>query len=424
MICGMMSDLPRMVRIRQRLDTERLDEPRRAAAQATALLISRAEVRRGQSVAITGSSRGIANIAEIIAGAVSALEGAGLEPFVVPAMGSHGGGTAERQLAVLHHYGVTDEAIGAPVRSQIEAVEVARTPEGIPVLCDRLAACADHILAVNRVKPHSHFIGPVESGLAKILLIGLGKPAGARAYHRAFERFGFPRVVESGLNALLAKVSVLGGLAIIENGLDETARIVPLRAEEILEREPALLEEAKRRMPRLPFEELDLLIVDRMGKDISGVGMDPNVIGRDRPGPRIRVIFVRDLTAASEGNAAGIGLADVTVKRLIEKMDPRATFLNCLTALHLHLARVPYAFETDREALAAALDGTPAPSPRQARVAWVQDTHALAELEVSEALLEEVRRRENLESIGESHEIAFRPDGSLLDVFEPPVEPP
>ena len=418
-----MSQFPRMVRIRQRLDTERLDDPRRVAEEATAALLAGANVRAGQSVAITGSSRGIANIARIIAGAVGALKDAGLEPFVVPAMGSHGGGTAERQLAVLHHYGVTDQAIGAPVRSQIEAVQVGTTPEGIPVLCDRLAVSADHILAVNRVKPHSHFIGPVESGLAKILLIGLGKPAGARAYHRGFERFGFPRVIESGVKTLLGKVSVIGGLAIVENGLDETARIVPLRAEEILEREPALLEDAKRRMPRLPFEELDLLIVDRMGKDISGVGMDPNVIGRDRPGPRIRVIFVRDLTPASEGNAAGIGLADVTVRRLVEKMDARATFLNCLTALHLHLARVPYAFETDREALAAALEGTTATSPAEARVAWVQDTHALAELEVSEALLEEVRERENLEVIGESHDLAFRPDGSLVDAFEPPVGP-
>jgi len=412
-----------MVRVRQRLDVERLEHPRRAAEEATASLLARASIAPGQTVAITGSSRGIANIAEIIAGAVAALRAAGLAPFIVPAMGSHGGGTAERQLAVLHHYGVTEETVGAPVRSEIEAVEVARTPEGVPVLCDRLAASADHILAINRVKPHSHLVGPVESGLAKILLIGLGKPSGARVYHRAFERFGFPGIVASALEALLARVSVLGGLAIVENGLDETARIVPVRGDEILEREPALLEEAKRRMPRLPFEEMDVLIVDRMGKDISGVGMDPNVIGRDRPGPRIGVIFVRDLTPASEGNAMGIGLADVTVRRLVEKMDRRATFLNCLTALHLHLARVPYAFATDREALAAALEGTAAPSPVEARVVWVQDTHALAELEVSEALLGEVRSRDDLEIVGESHDLAFRADGSLVDVFEPPVGP-
>jgi len=408
---------PRMVRIRQKLDDERLDDPREAARSETARLLADAPVRPGQSVAITGSSRGIANMAEIIAGAVAALRDAGLQPFVFPAMGSHGGGTAERQASVLHHYGVTEQAVGAPVRSSTDAVKLAETPEGIPVLFDRIAAGADHVFVVNRIKPHSHFIGPCESGLAKILLIGAGKPEGARLYHRAFARFGFAKTFQSALPLLLKHISVLGGLAIIENGLDQTARIVGLRAGEFLEKEPALLEEAKRRMARLPFDDIDVLVVDRMGKDISGVGMDTNVIGRDRPGPRVQVIFVRDLTPASEGNASGIGLADVTVRRLIEKMDPKATFLNCATALHLHLARVPYAFDTDREALEAALRSTIAPSPAEARVVWIRDTLSLAELEVSEALLCEVDSNPRLTLCGASHEVGFGGDGSLVDAF-------
>ena len=411
-----MNTLPRMIRIRQKLDDERLANPRETAKSETARLLAGAPIRHGQTVAVTGSSRGIANIAEIIAGAVAALEEAGLQPFVFPAMGSHGGGTAERQANVLHHYGITEEGVGAPVRSSADAVKLAETPEGIPVLFDRHAAAADHVFVVNRIKPHSHFIGPCESGLAKILLIGAGKPEGARLYHRAFARFGFPQTFQAALPLLLKHTSVLGGLGIIENGLDQTARIVGLPANEFLTREPALLEEAKRRMGRLPFSDIDVLIVDRMGKDISGVGMDTNVIGRDRPGPRIQVIFVRDLTPASEGNASGIGLADVTVRRLIEKMDPKATFLNCATALHLHLARVPYAFDTDRDALEAALGATIAPSPAQARVVWIRDTLSLGEFEVSEALLGEVESNPRLSTFGQLHDLGFGPDCALLDM--------
>lgn len=412
-----MNALPQMIRVRQELDDERLTDPRETARSEAARLLAGAPIRSGQTVAVTGSSRGIANVAEIIAGAIAALKDAGLLPFVFPAMGSHGGGTAERQANVLHHYGVTEEGVGAPVRSSTDTVKLAETPEGIPVLFDRIAAGADHVFVVNRIKPHSHFIGPCESGLAKILLIGAGKPEGARLYHRAFMRFGFPQTFQAALPLLLKRISVLGGLGIIENGLDQTARIVGLRADEFLTREPALLDEAKRRMGRLPFDTIDVLIVDRMGKDISGVGMDTNVIGRDRPGPRIQVIFVRDLTPASEGNASGIGLADVTVRRLIEKMDPKATFLNCATALHLHLARVPYAFDTDREALEAALRSTIAPTPAEARVVWIRDTLSLAELEISESLLPEARANPRLAPCGEPHEIDFHPAGNLEDVF-------
>lgn len=409
---------PRMFRIRQRFDDDHEPDPRGAAQRATAELIAQADVSRGQSVAIAGSSRGIANIADITAGAVAALRDAGLEPFVVPAMGSHAGGTAEKQFAVLCHYGVTEEYIGAPVRSSVETVQVGETPEGVPLVLDRLAAEADHILAINRIKPHSHFVGPVESGIAKILMIGLGKPAGALRYHRAFKRLGFTEVIQSAIPVLLERVSVLGGIAIVETALDETARIVPLPAAEILDREPALLEEAKERMARLPFDHMNVLIVDRMGKDISGVGMDTNVIGRDRPGPSIEVIFVRDLTPASQGNAAGISLADVTVRRLIDKMDARATFFNCATAMHHDLARVPYAFDTDREALEAVLEFNSLPSPSEVRVVRIRDTLSLAELEVSEALSNKVESRPDLERISEMHEIRFRPDGALEEEFQ------
>jgi len=394
--------LPRMIRLRQRFEDDRIADPRARAREAAAELLVGAPIRPGQTVAVTGSSRGIANIADIIAGAVAAMKEAGLEAFVVPAMGSHGGGTAERQLNVLHHYGITDDYVGCPVRSQIEAG-------------------ADHILLVNRIKPHTHLIGPSESGCAKILLIGLGKPAGAASYHRAFARFGFAQVFRSAVPVLLERLSVLGGLAIVENALDETCRIEALRGSEILDREPALLEEAKRRMPKIPVDDMHILIIDEMGKDISGTGMDPNVMGRDRPGPRSEVIFVRDLTPASEGNASGIGLADVTVRRLMDKMDWKATFLNCATALHPHLARVPYAFPTDREALEAALGSISVTSPDETRIVWIRNTLALTELEVSEVVLLELAARPDLDLLGAPHPIAFGPDGALIDVFDPPI---
>ena len=414
--------LPHMIRLRQHFGHDRIADPRAAAQQAAGELLGGAPIGQGQTVCVTGSSRGIANVADILAGTVAALHGAGLRPFIVPAMGSHGGGTAERQLAVLHHYGVTEEHVGCPVHSQIETVQVGETPEGIPLRIDRLAAEADHILLVNRIKPHSHLIGPCESGLAKILLIGLGKPSGAVLYHKAFARHGFGQVFLSAVPILLKRLSILGGLAIVENARDETCRIEPLRPREILAREPELLEEAKRLMPRLPADDFHLLILDQIGKDISGAGMDPNVMGRDRPGPRIEVILVRDLTPASEGNASGIGLADVTVKRLMDKMDWKATFLNCATALHPHLARVPYAFDTDRDALEAALGSISVTCPADTRIVWVRNTLALAELEVSEPMLPELATRPDLELLGEPHPIAFRPDGSLVDAFDPPIE--
>jgi len=416
-----MKQLPRMIRIRQRFDSTCIEDPRGVARQAAGELLVGAPVAPGQTVAVTGSSRGIAHIADILAGAVEALRKVGLEPFIVPAMGSHGGGTAERQLAVLHHYGVTESHVGCPVRSQVETVEVGVTPDGIPLRIDKLAAEADHILLVNRIKPHSHLIGPCESGLAKILLIGLGKPSGAAFYHRAFARLGFGQVFQSAVPVLVKRLSILGGLAIVENAYDETCRIEPLRAAEILAREPALLEQSKRLMPTLPVDDIHVLVLDQIGKDISGAGMDPNVMGRDRPGPRSDVIFVRDLTPASEGNASGIGLADVTVKRLTEKMDWKATFLNCATALHPHLARVPYAFDTDREALEACFTAVRTADPLAARIVWVRSTLALGELEVSEPLLGELAGRSNLEILGEPHPIAFRPDGSLVDAFDPPL---
>ena len=413
--------LPQMIRVRQRFEGTRIADPRAAAREATAGLLGGAPVAPGQSVCVTGSSRGIAHVADILAGAVAALRGAGLEPFVVPAMGSHGGGTAERQLAVLHHYGVTEDRVGCPVRSQVETVQVGETAEGIPLRLDRLAAEADHILLVNRIKPHSHLSGPCESGLCKILLIGLGKPQGAHFYHRAFARHGFGAVFLAAVPVLLRRLSVLGGIAIVENARDEPHRIEAVRPDRLLAREPQLLDESKRLMPRLPIQSCHLLILDQIGKDISGTGMDPNVIGRDRPGPRIEVILVRDLTPASEGNASGIGLADVTTTRLMAKMDWRATFLNCATAVHPHLARAPYAFASDREALEAALSATSLESPDGARILWARSTAALTELELSAPLFAELADRPDLEPLGPPHPIRFQPNGAMVDLFDPPI---
>lgn len=414
-------NLPKMVRIRQHFQDDSLVDPQSAACQATVDLLEAPcapVIRSGQRVAVAAGSRGIANIAEIITGVVAGLKEAGLRPFIVPAMGSHGGGTAERQQAVLEHYGVTEERVGAPVVSSTETVLLGRTPLGVPVTLDRHASEADHILVVNRIKPHTHYDRPVQSGCAKMLIIGLGKPAGALGYHRAFRRHTFAQVIETTIPWLLERVSVLGGIAILENALEHTARIVSIPTREMLTREPPLLEEATQRMARLPFSQLHVLIVDRMGKDISGTGIDTNVIGRVKPGPDIEVIIVLDLTAASEGNATGIGLADITVQRLIDKMDAKATFLNCATAVMSGLARVPYSFPIDREAIEASFGAISVEMPQEARIVHIRDTLSLSEMEVSECMLDQVHSSPGLEVVGEAHPMAFDADGNLINVFD------
>lgn len=389
---------PSLLRIRQHFERPRVADVPMAVATSLEQLDLRRRIRPGHSVALTAGSRGIANIPVILAATADFLRGLGARPFVVPAMGSHGGGTAEGQRQILESYGITEAFLGVPIRASMEVVQVGTTPEGYPAYLDRHAREADHIGVVARVKPHTGFHGPIESGLLKMMMIGLGKHVGALAYHRILLDHPYDRVVRSVARTFLANAPVAFGLAVVENAYDETALLEAVGPEQFEPREEALLAEARRLLPRLPLRQADLLVIDEIGKDVSGSGMDTNVVGRKRAfrgqpdgagQPSYRLIFVRGLTEHTHGNAFGIGLADFTTTRLVRAMNYRATVINCLTAGHPEGAFTPVHFNSDREVLDAALAIIGQRGPEEARVLRIRNTLSVDELEVSEACLAE-----------------------------------
>jgi hypothetical protein len=378
-------------------------------------------VRPGDTVAITAGSRGIANLPLILRGAVDHFYSLGARPFVVPAMGSHGGATAAGQLEVLASLGVTEAKLGCPIQSSMETVVVCQTAEGFPVHFDRPAFNARHVVICNRIKPHTDFAGDIESGLMKMMLIGLGNHAGAKIYHRAIQDFNFDQIVRSVAKQVLSRCPILAGIAVVENGYDQTARIAAVRSEEILEREKELLVLAKQLLPRLPFRQIDLLLVDRIGKNISGTGLDTNVVGRkfnehealENEWPKVRRIAVRSLTEATNGNATGIGVAEFCTSRLVAQTDWRKTRLNCLTSGRVAVGMAPFDFPTDQSMITAALDTVGLVEPPQARLVWIQDTLHLGEVECSAAYLDEARQREDLEILTKPRALPYGPDGNL-----------
>jgi hypothetical protein len=414
---------PRMVRVRQTFDARTVDDPAaEVAAQLQGLRLEQ-QVRAGQSVAITVGSRGIANIAVIIRAAVGHFRSLGAEPFIVPAMGSHGGGTAEGQQAVIEGYGVTEEFVGAPIRSSMETVIVAETPEGLPVHFDRNAWEADHVVVAGRIKPHTRFVGEIESGLHKMMLIGLGKHNGARVYHRAIMEHSFGQIIRAVAGEVLEKCDILCGLAIVENAYDETALIEAVPPVLFYEREVELLRLARSWLPTLPVSNIDLLIVDRIGKDISGTGMDTNVVGRKfndhKATPQDDVvckrIFVRGLTEKTRGNATGIGIAEFTTQACVDQIDRAVTNTNAITGEHPESGMIPLVYATDREAIEAALQTIGLVEPPDARVVHIRDTLHLAELELSEACLADPQCRQ-VERLSPPAELAFQAGGSLRDL--------
>jgi hypothetical protein len=391
-------ELPRVARIRQRFATTRVDDVPAAVHVAVAGSDVARRLQPSAKIAITAGSRGIAQITEILAALVRELRALGAEPFVVPAMGSHGGATAEGQREVLEGYGITEGSVGAPLRASMEVVEVGRTPRGVPVYMDRLAAEADGIVVCGRVKAHTAFKAPIESGLCKMLAVGLGKQRGADTMHAA----GLAQTIPEAATVSLATGKVILGLAIVENAADEPYRIVAASPDRFHETDRELLALSNGLLPRIPFEQLDVLVVDWIGKNISGSGLDPNVIGMWRRlggerKPDYRRIVVRDVTPESHGNALGVGWADFTTRRLVEAIDQTAMEMNSLTANAPEVARVPLSMETDRLVIQAAIKTAAPAGPL--RLARVHSTLRLEELYVSEALLDEVAADPNLEVI-------------------------
>jgi hypothetical protein len=415
---------PKMIRIRQKFDAQRVtDVAAETSGQLRRLNLGQ-KVRPGQTVAITVGSRGIANIAEITKAICDHVRSLGAKPVIIPAMGSHGGGTAEAQRAIIESYGVTEEFTGAEIRSSMETVIVDRTPQRIPVHFDRQAYECDHVIVAGRVKPHTGFVGEIESGLHKMMLIGLGKHEGAKIYHRAIIDYSFHEIIQTVAAVVLEKCKILCGIAIVENAYDQTALIEAVPPERFYARECELLTLAKQWMPRLPFDEIGLLIVDEIGKNISGSGMDTNVIGRKfvgNPDARrdevcCKRIFIRGLTEETHGNACGIGLAEFTNRRTVDEVDVKVTTINALTGGHPAAAAIPVTFDTDREVLEAALPTVGFDEPENARVVQISNTLHLSEVLVSEAYLPEVAGRSDLEILDGPFEMEFDAEGFLLPV--------
>lgn len=418
-----MPDYPLIFRVRQKFNDPRLDDvPGSVEAELSRLSLD-SVIQPGETVAITVGSRGIADIARIIKSVVEHLKRVGAVPFIVPAMGSHGGGTAEGQRKILESYGVTETGCGCPIRASMETVVVCEAAEGFPVHFDKHAYSADHVLVCNRIKPHTLFTGDIESGLMKMMLIGLGKHAGARIYHRTIRDHSFGRIVRSVAAEVLARCSIVAGLAIVENSYSQVAKIEAIAPHEFEDREKRLLVQAKQWLPRLPFNAVDVLLIDQIGKNISGSGLDVNVVGRkhllhqssDDEFPKAKMIGVRDLSPNSHGNATGVGLVEFCRTRLLEKMDVNATRVNVLTGGHCTEAMLPLDYESDSELLKIMLSQIGLADPPDAKLMWIRNTLALAEVECSAIYLDEARERDDLEILTELRPLSFDDGGNLCD---------
>ena len=406
---------PRMMRVKQHFDSPTLEDIPGGVCSEIAKLDLHSKVKAGDSVAVTVGSRGIANIALITRTIIEELKALGTKPFVVPAMGSHGGGTAEGQRAIVERYGVTEEYIEAPIKSSMEVEQVGETEEGVAVYFDKHAYEADHVVVSGRVKAHTSFTGEIESGLHKMMLIGLGKHKGAALYHQAIVHYSFDRIVRSVGQTVIDKCGVLFGLGIVENQSDKTALVRAVAPADFVEGEKELLMLAKRWMPSLPFERIDLLIVDRIGKNISGSGMDTNVVGRkyndhhaaEKEYPKVTRIMVRDLTEETHGNACGIGIAEYVHGRAVDKMDPNITYINTMTGNHPSAGAVPITFDSDRAVMEAALKTVGLAEPRREKIVRIHDTLDLGEILASEAYLADVEKRDDLSLVEEPRDIEF-----------------
>lgn len=409
--------LPDVIPVRQSFPRDQVADVEQAVRDALSRFAGRDLA--GKSIAITGGSRGIKGMVEVLRTIVAQLRDWGADPFLVPAMGSHGGASAEGQIDVMAHLGMTEAAIGAPIRSSMDTVELGRV-NGTPVYCDKLAMQSDGIVVCNRIKPHTAFKGEVESGIVKMLVIGLGKHVGATATHRlGFDRF---REALPGLAALvIEKAPILMGVGIIENAYDGVARIVAMKPDEILAREPEELLYAKRILGRLLISGADILIVDEIGKDVSGGGMDSNVTGRSAwglPGfeaPPFARVIARDLSKATAGSAVGLGLADFCTRRCAEKIDLAVTYTNAITALVMLPPKIPIIAENDWWALVLALQTLQGVDSRAARIVRVRNTKSLQDIWLSTAFAEEIAGHEGLIARGPARPMAFDETGYFGD---------
>jgi len=404
---------PVLYRVKQKFDVTSLPNVAASVHEAFAHFDPAGRIMPGQTVAVAVGSRGTHDLKDLVTATVACLKSLQLKPFIIPAMGSHGGGTAEGQRQVLAELGITESSVGAPVVSSMDVVSLGRVVSGAEVFFAKDALDADHIVAINRIKPHTAFRSEVESGLCKILAVGCGRQKGAANMHK----YDLARTIVPAARRIMEKSSVLCGLAVTENALGGTHSLKLARPQEFVEVDRQFLETAWKLLPRIPLDDLDVLLVDEMGKNVSGAGMDPNVVGfwRREGGPRkpdYRILVVLNLTPHSHGNATGIGMADLTTRRVIESIDWDATYLNAFTSGVLRSARMPIPVENDRLALETAFDRTP--DLGSVRMARIVNTGELETFWATEALLPELRAQKNITADATPLELQFNDQGRLL----------
>lgn len=420
------SPYPELFRLRQHFASHKIevaDIP--AAVEKTMAEVGLADrIESGQRVAIAVGSRGVANLSTIVAAVVSQVKAVGGQPIIVPAMGSHGGATAEGQEKLLAGYGVDAESMGCPIVASMDTVHVGTAADGAVIHFDKVASEADHVIVINRIKPHTRLVGKYESGLIKMLMIGLGKHRGATFYHQVFPDYDYrlDRLAPQIVSMILEHMPVTLGLAVVEDAFDNTSLIEAIPAEALLDREPELLDVARSRMPSLPFDRADLLIVDRIGKEISGTGMDTNVVGRkanDRCAapdefPKIRQIYVRSLTEKTNGNACGVGMAEYGHHRVAEAMNAEITKINCVTSAHITGGALPLTFESDRAVLDAVVSQSSQDRVPDLRWMRILDTLHVSELACSRVYYDEARERDDLEVLSEPQPVNFDDQGNFV----------
>ena len=404
---------PLFYHIQQRFDVTFIQDIAGSVREQFTAFNAEDRVKSGQTVAVGVGSRGTHDLKTLVATVIECLQNMGLRPYVIPAMGSHGSATGEGQAQVLAELGISEPTVGVPVVSNMDVLSLGRLDSGAEVFFARDALDADHIVVINRVKPHTAFRGEVESGLCKILAVGCGRQKGASNMHK----YDLSRTIVPAAQMIIEKTPVLCGLAVTETASGRTHGIRLARPEEFAEVDRLLLRQAWKLFPKLPLDDLDILLVDEMGKDISGAGMDPNVIGfwRREGGPRkpdVRTLIVLDLTQQSHGNATGIGMADLTTRRVMDKIDLQATHMNALTSKILRSARLPISLENDRVALETALDAVP--DPPSVRMVRIVNTGSLETFWATEALLPELRVQDGITVDDQALEIRFDGEGRLL----------
>ncbi len=382
----------------------------------------KADVTAGERIAVAVGSRGISEYAKIVRGVISALQARGAEVFIVPAMGSHGGGTADSQREVLEKLGISQEAVGAPVVSEIETVEVGKFFDGQPVRMDKQAWKCDGVVIINRVKAHTQFLGKIGSGIMKMMAIGLGKAAGAKVYHKLGRELGMERVIREAARVVIGTGKIRGAVGIVENAVHGLDTVQWLNAGEIAEGEERLFARAMTFMPGLGINRLDGLIVDQGGKEISGTGMDPYVIGRRAIGGlvkpiegcvRIGAIYLRDMTAKSGGNGLGVGLADLVHRQVVDKFNPKISVVNAMTSLNSAAVRMPAAFENDREALESMPGFFTCLDSESSRIMWIKNTALLERMLVSASVAEELREQAEFWVSDEPMAVKFDKNGDI-----------